>query len=148
MTNSSYFLPRDLLPKIKGEPNEVHINPNSGRRGSNEYTSFEANGFNHEEALAFLQDNHMTHIKVLDDGSYCGIYPLAFTWAVCTDVGPNTAYTYRWCFKDPNEAIAFITELKEFDEVPDFTRYKSIRGHRYSDAARAVKNDEHGWRMW
>lgn len=146
--NDTRFWPKDLTPEDRQTPNSFIVNPRAGIRKSNEWDSFTSDGWNHDKALDFLKANGFQDIRVLEDGSYCGIYKLAFTWSVCTDITPNSVYCYRWCFEDKSEADKFLKELIDFDDVPDLNIYKSLRGHRYTSEARVMAYDELGFRKW
>lgn len=140
------FLHSNLTNSDKKKPNSVYHNPKSGIRATSEYDTFIDTP--ESEVLDFLNRNHYTNIRQLEDGSWCGLFRLYTTYSVCTDITPSTPYAYRWCFKDMDDAIGFLTELTEFDEVPDLTKWTSLKGHRYPQEARVMVYDARGFRKW
>lgn len=99
-----------------------------------------------EDVLAFLTDNGYTHIKQLQDGDWCGIQRLMFTHSVCMGVTPTNPFAYRWCFEDKIEALQFIVDCKEVDDVP--TSRASLKGHRYKTEPLLMEYDERGFAKW
>lgn len=96
----------------------------------------------------FLTANGFIKFKKIEDGTWVGMLKLAFTMSICTDITPVTAFRYRWCFQDPQEAELFFNSIKEYDEVP--TVKTSLVGHRYSPATGPlyVENDAIGIPKW
>lgn len=135
------FLNRDICP-MRETPNIEEINPNRGTH--NHGDRFDE--WDDEKVITYLTLNGFTNLKKLEDGSWCGLYRLAFTWSVCTDITYLTPYAYRWCFKDKAEADYFLENLKEFDEVP--VKRTSLVGHRFSGEARLMAFDNLGLKKW
>lgn len=98
------------------------------------------------DMLAFLSEEGFINPKKLDDGEWVAIMKLAFTVSVCCGIGRFTAFKYRWCFKDPQEAFYFLENIKDFDEVP--TRRASLKGHRYIGSPLYTEKDERGFDKW
>ncbi len=129
----------------RGEPNTEWVNPAPGvRQYISPYASVDVN--DEVEFPKWLAMQHFTNIRRLEDGSWVGIYPLAYTWSVCSDITHGSQYGYRWCFKDYDEALYFVENMKDFDEIP--TRRESLKGHRYSDNPRIKITDELGLQKW
>lgn len=155
MITENVFLSRDIYKEnYRGEPNSVIVNPFPGRPGYRlpaEYFPEEIDlawpGLNENEILKFLEDNRYLKARKIKDGSWAAIFPLAYTWSVCTDITKRSTYAYRWCFKDPEEAIFFLERIEEFDEIP--TRTESLQGHRFeSGFARVIHYGKDGFRKW
>lgn len=102
--------------------------------------------YTNEEILTFLEEKHYLTPRQLSDGSWCAIFPLFRTWAVCTDITKNNPYAYRWCFEIEEDAKMFLAELECFDDVPKNT--SSLRGHRYHDLPRMLAFDHLGFHRW
>lgn len=99
-----------------------------------------------KDMMAFLSKEGFINPKKLDDGEWVAIMQLAFTVSVCCGIERLTAYKYRWCFKDPQEAFYFLENIKDFDEVP--TRRASLKGHRYMDNPLYIEKDSRGFNKW
>lgn len=101
-----------------------------------------------EEIRAFLTQSGFIDFRQLEDGTVIGLLPLMYTLSVCCDVTPTTAYHYRWCFEDREEAVYFFQSVKKFNEVP--TRRKSLKGHRFPRRSGPLleENDENGFPKW
>lgn len=104
-------------------------------------------GWTKEEVENFLLSNGFITFRQLETGEWIGILPLMFTTSVCMDVTPISAFAYRWCFADAQEAILFFAEAKEFDEVPSVRT--SLKGHRYGGREPLlIEHDERGFPKW
>lgn len=99
-----------------------------------------------EQVAAFLKEQHFTHHRQLEDGSWIGVHRLITTWAVFMDIDLVTTFRYRWCFRDPAEALYFFETAKDFDEIPEVRN--SLVGHRYVTAPLLVEYDELGYKKW
>ena len=130
-------------PIARYEPNIEVFNPDPGFR-STEGTEFE--GWDLAKVEAFMKENMFIASRQLPDGTWCGLYPLAFTLSVCMDITEHSPYGYRWCFEDSEEAKLFFSNAKTFDEVPE--KRESLKGHRYGRAARLLSTDQLGLRKW
>lgn len=137
------FLPRGFS-HTRGVPGEEFINPFKGEKQTSPWNNF--NGKTDEEVIAWLERNSFTNLKKLEDGSWVGAMWLTTTLSVCCDITPFTPYAYRWCFRDPREAYAFLEEITEFDQVP--TQRESLSGHRFSLYGRLLKFDKNGFKAW
>lgn len=124
-------------------PNTEIINPEKGiqTNHANEFI-----GWTDEQVENFLTENRFIKTKKLSDGTWAGLYPLAYTLSVCCDIGKYTSYVYRWCFEDRNEAEAFLSELEDFDQVP--TSRESLVGHRHPNSSRLLSTNELGIKKW
>ncbi|WP_454889995.1 hypothetical protein [Serratia quinivorans] len=110
------------------------------------YNSDSFDGFSDDSVIDFMTANGYTNIRKIHDGTWSGIIRLAFTHSVCMDVSPLTPFRYRWCFEEKAEALYFVENVKEFDEIPE--RKQSLRGHRYLGVALYVEKDEFGLPKW
>lgn len=129
----------------RSEPNTEWVNPESGVRAVRPaYALVDPNDV--VKFPKWLELQQFTNIRKLADGSWVGIYKLAYTWSVCTDITYGSQYGYRWCFKDYNEALYFVENMQDFDEIP--TRRESLKGHRWSDNPRIRITDELGLQKW
>ena len=137
------FLPRGWS-QSRGEPNSEFKNPFKGEKQTSEWNNF--GNKTDEEVIEWLEQNMFTNLKKLEDGSWVGLTQLLTTMSVCCDITPISPYTYRWCFRNPEEAFAFLEEITEFDQVP--TQRKSLVGHRFSQYGRLLKYDENGFKAW
>ena len=99
-----------------------------------------------EEIIAWLKRQNYIGPRKLDDGTWVAINKLMYTWSVCVDMDEVTAYRYRWCFEDINEARHFLATIKEFDEVP--VRRNSLKGHRYSGVPLLEEHWPNGRAKW
>ena len=99
-----------------------------------------------QEIDLFLMRNGFSRWRQLESGEYIGLRSLMFTWAVCMDIRIDQVFSYRWCFKDKDEAIYFFDTAKEIDEVPSLRT--SLKGHRYIDKPLLVEKDELGFDKW
>ena len=62
-------------------------------------------------------------------------------------VSPHTAFRYRWCFADQDEAIYHLETAAEYYEVP--VRKASLKGHRYPyDQPLYKEQDDYGFEKW
>lgn len=125
------------------EPNIEVFNPNPGFR-STEGTEFE--GWDLDKVKDFMKMNMFIASRQLQDGTWCGLYPLAYTLSVCMDITEHSPYSYRWCFENVEEAKEFFSTAKAFDEVPE--KRKSLKGHRYGRTSRLLSTDHLGIRKW
>lgn len=139
-------LPRfNRLNHKQSKPNTEYVNPEPGIKATSMYDSFLA--WKDEDVVKFLIENRFTNPKKLKDGSWVATMQLIYTLSVCTDITPMTPYAYRWCFKDPEEAMYFLENIQEFDEIPE--RRSSLKGHRYHGLdARLIAYDELGLKKW
>lgn len=97
------------------------------------------------DLLAFLEQEGFINAKKLD-GEWVAIMPLAFTVSVCCGIEQYTAYKYRWCFEDPQEAFYFLDNMKNFDDIPE--KRTSLKGHRYIDKPLYMEKDAMGFNKW
>ena len=143
--NQDIFLPRGIDHEhFLNTPNTDIFNPNPGKGNHGVGERFDPN--DDAKAIAFLEANYHQFPKKLEDGSWCALFKLATTWSVCTDITYHTSYAYRWCFRDKDEALYFLENIKEFDEVP--TRRTSLVGHRFDRYARLASWDHEGKKRW
>lgn len=109
--------------------------------------SFE--GWTKEEVESFMLSNGFITYRQLETGEWIGILPLMFTTSVCMDVTPISAFAYRWCFADAQEAIEFFKSAVEYDEIPAPEKRTSLKGHRYGrKGPLLVEYDERGFAKW
>ncbi len=99
-----------------------------------------------EAVLAFLAENSYCMPRQLEDGDWIGIQELMFTTSVCMGITPTSPFTYRWCFEDEVEAMQFLLNAREVDEIP--THRSSLRGHRYLSKPLLIEKDERGFDKW
>lgn len=99
-----------------------------------------------KEVIAFLKENRFSHMRKLPGGEWCALMRLAYTWSVCMDITPYTAFRYRWCFEDIGEALYFLSTAEDYDEVP--TLKETLKGHRYRDAPLYREQDALGFEKW
>lgn len=72
----------------------------------------------HEDLLAFLTANGYTHLRVLEDGTVCGLGKLLFTTGL--HIGLNEQmWERRYCFEDPAKALAELQRLENEDSIPE-----------------------------
>lgn len=129
----------------RGEPNTQWTNPEAGVRAVRPpHALVDPNDV--IEFPKWLVEQNFTDTRQLEDGTWVGIYRLAYTWSVCSDITYGSYFAYRWCFKDYNEAKYFVDNIKDFDEIP--TRRESLKGHRWSDNPRIRITDELGLQKW
>ncbi len=140
---ASSFLHQHLDTRGRYPANFEAFNPDPGYRGT---TGTEFEGFTLDEVKSFLKENCFIYARQLPDGSWSGLYPLAFTLSVCCAISEYNPYQYRWCFSNPEDAKKFIEEMETFDQVP--TNRESLIGHRYTNSARLLSTDELGFRKW
>lgn len=57
--------------------------------------------------------------KRLPDGSYAGVLPLLFTYAICLGVTYSAAYKKRFCFDDTPVCLHEYRKLESFDDEPE-----------------------------
>lgn len=99
-----------------------------------------------EDLIIFLESQGFTHLKQLEGGDWVGILPLAFSTSVCSGIDWMTPFKYRWCFKHPKDAIEFLKNMQDFDDIPcDMSK---IVGHRYIDKPLIRVKDERGFDKW
>ncbi|HGH5398728.1 TPA: hypothetical protein ACJI3N_005332 [Raoultella planticola] len=98
------------------------------------------------EIESILLDHGFKIVRKIQDGSWIGILPLAFTTSVCMDIDEFTPFRYRWCFADPAEATYLFDTATEFDEVP--VKRDSLKGHRYRSKPLLREKDELGFYKW
>lgn len=110
------------------------------------YHPFPAEWSDEQIVKYLVEDNHFLAVRKLKSGEWIGLLKLAFTLSVCMEIQEISCFTYRWCFEDPDEAIHFFVNAKEFDEVP--TKRTSLRGHRYARAPLLTEYDERGFAKW
>ena len=155
MKSQEIFIGRDVYRlNYKGEPNSILLNPNPGFKGyryPKEYMPDAEDlafpNMNEQQIQEFLTRNRYQHPRKLADGSWVALFMLATTWSICTDITRETPYAYRWCFRELDEAMYFLDNIVEFDEVP--VRVTSLHGHRFdSGYARVIHYDDLGFRKW
>ncbi|MPQ69497.1 hypothetical protein [Pseudomonas sp. MWU12-2323] len=56
--------------------------------------------------------------KRLPDGTYCGVLPLIFTYAICLGVTYEAAYQKRFCYKDTPVCLHEYSKLASFNDEP------------------------------
>ena len=129
----------------RSEPNTEWLNPESGVRAIRPpYVAVDPN--DDVKFPNWLTLQNFINIRKLEDGCWVGIYQLAYTWSVCSDITYGSQYAYRWCFKDPEEAFYFCDNIKEFDEIPE--RRQTLQGHRYTKESRLAATDQLGIKRW
>lgn len=100
-----------------------------------------------EQVEQYLLNQGFLACRKLKDGDWIGVMPLMFTTSVCCGMAYISAFQYRWCFQDPNEAWLFFNTCSEVDEVPEHR--SSLRGHRYpSSGPLHMEYDELGLKKW
>ncbi|HCU0313187.1 TPA: hypothetical protein OUE34_005267 [Klebsiella pneumoniae] len=92
---------------------------------------------NPSEVENFLFGQGFIKVRKIDDGSWIGILPLAYTTSVCMDIEEITPFRYRWCFANPVEALYLFDTATEFYEIPK--KRSSLKGHRYRVAPLLVE---------
>lgn len=110
--------------------------------------NIEFSGMTDDEVSQWLigQGYHPNSFRKLDDGEWILLHQLAYTLSVCCGVGKSIVFKYRWCFKDPSEAIEFFKTCENFDDIPK--KRDSLKGHRYLDKPLLVEHDELGYPKW
>ena len=142
-TKPESFYHPELDPIARYEPHLEVFNPDPGIR-STQGTEFE--GWDLEKVETFMKKNMFITARQLPDGTWSGLYLLAYTLSVCCDITEHSPYGYRWCFEDPAEAREFLATMTTFDQVPE--KRTSLRGHRYNRASRLLSTDHLGLRKW
>ena len=99
-----------------------------------------------ESFKAFLESEGYIGARKLEDGEWVALMPLAFTLSVCCGIEWHTSFKYRWCFKEAHEALFFLENIKEFDDIP--VRRTSLKGHRYLTSPLYMEKDERGLNKW
>jgi hypothetical protein len=56
--------------------------------------------------------------KRLPDGTYAGVLPLMFTYAICLGVTHEAAYHKRYCYEDASVCFHEYRKLASFDDEP------------------------------
>ncbi|WP_417546484.1 hypothetical protein [Marinobacter sp.] len=56
--------------------------------------------------------------KRLPDGTYAGVLPLLFTYAICLGVSYTDAYKKRFCYNDTSTCLHEYSQLASFDDEP------------------------------
>lgn len=56
--------------------------------------------------------------KRLPDGTYAGVLPLIFTYAICLGVTRAAAYRKRFCYEDTSACLHEYRKLSSFDDEP------------------------------
>lgn len=107
----------------------------------------ELDGMSHEQFISFLKNQGYMSIKQLEDGEWVALLPMMFSLSVCCGISALTAFKYRWCFKNPDDAKEFYASMVEFDDIP--TKTDSLVGHRYSNNAPLLRmKNEQGLDKW
>lgn len=72
-----------------------------------------------DEFTAWMRSN-ATFIgaKRLPDGSYAGVLPLLFTYAICLGVTPEFSYQKRFCYEDTATCLHEFSQLSSFSDEP------------------------------
>lgn len=82
--------------------------------------------------LLMLQENGYQCVRREKNGDWSGLMPLAFTWAIVTDLN-MTGYGDRWCYKT-------YTQAREALEAWDGTG-EPDGWHRHPPTGRRVDED-------
>lgn len=57
--------------------------------------------------------------KRLPDGTYAGLLPLLFTYAICLGVTYQAAYQKRFCYDDTTACLNEYRKLSSFNDEPE-----------------------------
>ncbi|MFG8364960.1 hypothetical protein ACEOSU_19735 [Pseudomonas aeruginosa] len=57
--------------------------------------------------------------KRLPDGTYAGVLPLMFTYAICLGVTYEQAYQRRFCYEDTPTCLHEYNKLTSFEDEPE-----------------------------
>lgn len=63
-------------------------------------------------------DARFVGAKRLPDGTYAGVLPLMFTYAICLGVTYEAAYQKRFCFEDTPVCLHEYSKLTSFNDEP------------------------------
>ncbi|MBX8557016.1 hypothetical protein K5D43_21295 [Pseudomonas cichorii] len=56
--------------------------------------------------------------KRLSDGTYAGVLPLMFTYAICLGVTQEAAFKKRFCYEDTVVCLHEYSQLASFNDEP------------------------------
>lgn len=100
-----------------------------------------------DELILFLKDEGYTHIRKLEEGDFVAIKRLAYSTSVCCGIDESTPFRYRWCFSKDSDAVEFLNNLDEFDDIPK--NLDALVGHRYTNGKPLVRvKDARGFDKW
>lgn len=94
----------------------------------------------------FLYEQGYQQVRKLADGEWIFIVRLFSTHAVCCGADYTTSFKYRWCFKNPAEALSFFETCENYDDIPVLR--ESLVGHRYQKNPLLVEYDDYGIPKW
>lgn len=63
-------------------------------------------------------DARFVGAKRLSDGTYAGLLPLMFTYAICLGVTREQAYQKRFCYEDTPTCLHEYAQLTHFTDEP------------------------------
>ncbi len=73
-------------------------------------------------------DNRYFNVRVLEDGTVIANLRLMYTTALCVDLNPY-GFEERYCYPDPNQAVAACNSLRSGDDKP-LDGFIASRGRR------------------
>lgn len=74
-----------------------------------------------DEFTAWMRggDAQFLGAKRLPDGTYAGVRPLLFTYAICMGVTRDLAYQKRFCYEDTTACLHAYSTLMSFNDEPE-----------------------------